>query len=73
LDFFRKYHRRIRGIHVSNFNGRCHSPLNEGVIDFKEFFALLKEYNYEGTVTLELDKQEATVIQDNINLIKSYE
>lgn len=71
-DFFEKYHKRIKGIHVSNFKNGCHRPLDEGSINFEAFFALLRKYGYSCTLTLELNREKAETVERNINLIKHY-
>ncbi len=49
----------------------CHLSLGDGVIDFPLFFKTLKENNYTGFITLEINPSEKKVLEKNIHFIKS--
>jgi len=71
VDFFEKYKKTINNIHVSNYrNWQAHYPLNDGIINFKDFFHVIQENDYNGYITLEIDPVEEKEIERNINYIR---
>lgn len=52
-----KYHKRLCNIHMSN---RTHKPFNETPPSLKAFISKLREYDYNGPVTLELNRKCTT-------------
>lgn len=52
-----KFHRKIKNIHVvDNFskNSDTHPPLGTGKINFGEIFEIIENYNYKGSLIIEL-------------------
>jgi sugar phosphate isomerase/epimerase len=52
-----KYHTRLCNVHLSN---RAHKPFMEEASSLKDFIAKLKQYKYQGPVTLELNQKCTT-------------
>ena len=68
--FFEKYKDKINNIHLSNYkNGRTHLPLYDGIINFKNFFHLIKKSKYNGCLTLETNSKNKAEVIRNINFI----
>lgn len=56
LDFYEKTKKHIKNIHLSDFkDGVEHMILGHGDLPLKELLEKLKEDNYKGTITVELD------------------
>ncbi len=56
-EFLRAFHGRLEHVHFSdNFGQRddLHLPLGAGNIEWPEIVSLLKNYGYDGTITLEI-------------------
>ena len=83
LETFKKFKNFIKNIHLSDFdNGIEHKVLGEGSLPLKDFIVQLKEENYEGIITIELDfdnkkrnnilnnEQAISALQKSINFIK---
>ena len=56
FDFAVKLHKYIRHIHISDHNSEkdCFVPCKDGTFNFKRFFDLMKNYNYQGNYIIEL-------------------
>lgn len=56
LEAFKRFKKYIKNIHLSDFdNGVEHKILGEGSLPLKDFIVQLKEEDYDGIITLELD------------------
>jgi sugar phosphate isomerase/epimerase len=56
-EFLRAFHDRLAHVHLSdNFGQRedLHLPLGAGTIDWKKIIPMLKDFGYDGTITLEI-------------------
>jgi len=56
-DFLEAFHTRLVHVHLSDNFGKSedlHLPLGAGNIDWKKMVTLLKDYRYDGTITLEI-------------------
>lgn len=84
IETFKKFKSFIKNIHLSDFdNGIEHKVLGEGSLPLKDFIVQLKEENYEGIITIELDfdnkkrnnildnDHAIAAIQKSIDFIKS--
>ncbi|GEM_PF-5833137 len=55
VDFFRKYHKNINLLHLSDASVRKqHLPFGKGKLPFKELFKEIKKSKYKGTVIFEI-------------------
>lgn len=66
LSDFEKYHTRIYDIHLKDVNknnrsGHCVEG-GRGIIDFKKFFSLLIQLNYNGIASIEYEKDMSDVL-----------
>jgi sugar phosphate isomerase/epimerase len=52
-----KYHTRLCNVHMSN---RAHKPFTQEASNLKDFIAKLKQYKYQGPITLELNQKCTT-------------
>ncbi len=68
-----KFHRIIRNVHiVENFSKKSdtHPPLGTGKINFKDIFDVIKGWNYDGPLIIELSS--ATSLNQSINFINKF-
>lgn len=81
VEAYERMKSRLALIHVSNFNGDEHQPLERGCIDFRRFLRHVGADNYRGHVTLELmpdhfsDKTEPTarkILAADLALCREY-
>lgn len=57
VEFFKKYHKRIALIHMSDYRKKVqHLPLGEGELPFKELFKEIKRLSWKGQITFEIAK-----------------
>jgi inosose dehydratase len=54
----RKYADRIKYVHLKDYKSGAFLPLGEGNQNFAEMVSILRENNYEGWITVELDSYE---------------
>lgn len=75
-EVFLKCKEMVVNIHLSDFEGKNqHLPIGWGKIDFKKFFEILKENNYNNFVTLELVSEyfnSPEVIRESFKICKQY-
>ncbi|NLB35386.1 MAG: sugar phosphate isomerase/epimerase [Elusimicrobia bacterium] len=59
-DFFKTFGDRIVHVHFSDNTGHrdSHLPLGTGNIDWKKIVSILRKYNYDSTITLEVFSQD---------------
>lgn len=55
-DYFEKLGNKLAYIHLEDSNGvnQYHQPIGTGMLDFDEIFKIIKRYNYDGWISLEL-------------------
>lgn len=83
VETFKTFKDFIKNIHLSDFDkGIEHKVLGEGTLPLKDFIVELKENNYEGILTIELDfdnkkrnnilsnEQAISSIQKSIDFVK---
>lgn len=65
---------RLRHIHLHDNNGKTddHLPVGKGIIDFDAFFAALRKWSPDATVSLEIITEPEVVIANAIEVIKRY-
>lgn len=63
----------IKHVHIKEYKPGCtwHPPLGEGQIDFNSLFALLKEANYSGSFSIEIDLKDGRFETAHTNLRQS--
>jgi sugar phosphate isomerase/epimerase len=72
-DLWEKYHQIIKNVHlVDNFSkaSDTHPPIGSGKIDFKDFFEVIRTYNYKGPMIIELSS--ANSLNQSINYINKF-
>ncbi|MFX1366260.1 MAG: sugar phosphate isomerase/epimerase family protein [Promethearchaeota archaeon] len=72
-QFWVTFHNIIKNIHiVDNFSKLTdtHPPLGTGKVDFKEIFDVISEYNYNGSLILELSNAKS--LNQSINFINKF-
>ena len=54
--FAEKLHKYIRHIHISDHNSEkdCFVPCKNGTFEFKRFFSMMKDFDYQGDFIIEL-------------------
>ncbi len=71
INFYRQNKERIINIHLSDYkNGffknnlfNMHLPLGEGVLEIERFLKILKEDNYSGLLTLEINRGAKDILE----------
>jgi inosose dehydratase len=58
IAVIKKYADRIKYIHFKDYASGAFLPLGEGRQNFREMYRILKETNYDGWITMELDSYE---------------
>ena len=56
-SYWEKFHKYVRNIHLADITGEekdLHPPLGTGKIDFQKFLNLVKKYNYNGLMIIEI-------------------
>ena len=72
-ELWSKYNSRIKNIHiVDNFDksSDVHPALGTGKINFSEIFTVTKEYNYSGSMIIEIGS--ANTLNKSIEFIKNF-
>jgi len=80
-EFFKQNKEKIVNIHISDYKkswlnrtlllaSQTHLPLLEGELDIKKFLKILKEENYQGLITMEINADLNTLCHD-ANTIKN--
>tara|TARA_A100001035_G_scaffold256944_1_gene232604 strand:+ start:1176 stop:2015 length:840 start_codon:yes stop_codon:yes gene_type:complete len=74
---FNEYGRYIKNIHLKDKNEKSTSvPLGEGLVDFENFFYLLKKYNYKNNLIFQTARSKkgthVNEIKKNIGFIKKF-
>jgi sugar phosphate isomerase/epimerase len=80
-EFYKKDKERIINIHISDYKkswhnrilllaSKTHLPLNEGELQITKFLRILKEENYQGLITMEINADLNTLCHD-ANTIKN--
>lgn len=63
VELINAYHHKLFDIHVRNFHdGNFTQSVTEGSIPYSEIFRLLKKYNYDGWLILELAYTDGVVV-----------
>jgi sugar phosphate isomerase/epimerase len=73
-EYFKKFSKRIVHVHVSdNFGGKedLHLPIGEGNIKWKKIAFVLKKYNYNRTITLEVFKGGRKALIKSTNKLRN--
>ncbi|MEK5325993.1 sugar phosphate isomerase/epimerase family protein [Aeribacillus sp. FSL M8-0254] len=55
IEIIKKYSSRIKYVHFKDYDNGQFLPLGKGHQNFKEMTRVLKEFNYDGWITIELD------------------
>jgi sugar phosphate isomerase/epimerase len=64
--FIKRFGKKIYNLHVHDYDGhKDHISLGEGNIDFKAITKSLKEIEYEGALTFEIDIEDRKLIEKN--------
>lgn len=73
LDFFRKYKRNIRLIHLSDFDGsKQHLPLGDGKLPLRNLLREIKKFPYAKLIVFEINNfLEETTKEDKLKKIKA--
>lgn len=72
--FLKKYGSRLKHVHVSDNRGKNddHLPLGVGTVDWTRIAALLKEFGYIGTMTLEVFSADTEYVSVSLKKAKSW-
>ncbi|MFW9988754.1 MAG: sugar phosphate isomerase/epimerase family protein [Candidatus Odinarchaeota archaeon] len=71
--FWSTFHNIIKNIHiVDNYSKKTdtHPPLGTGKVDFKEIFKVISQYNYSGSLIVELSSVKS--LKQSINFINKF-
>lgn len=85
IDFYKSFNRYIKNIHLSDFNdGVEHKILGQGQLPLKELLSVLRQDQYNETITIELDfdnkkrndiqdlKQASKELEKSIAFVRKY-
>ncbi len=81
VTFFKKYHKHIKLIHLSDYAGTTqHLPLGEGELPLKELFQEIKKVKYQHQITFEIknfpkdatNDEKVNAIQKSLTMVRQY-
>lgn len=77
IDFYKKNKERIMNIHLSDYKSgpfknnlfNMHLPIGDGVLDITRLLRMLKEDNYKGILTIEINRGIREIMQ-SVNYVR---
>ena len=73
-EYFRLFNSKLAHVHISDNNGKSddHMPLGTGKINWQNIIKLLKKYNYDDTITLEIFSPDRNYKLINKDMFKQW-